>query len=803
MFKNYLTTAFRSLLKNKLFSLINIFGLAIGLACFTMIILYVEDELSYDKHHDHAENIYRLSLTGNMGGNNFHAAVTGGPVGELMQNEIPEVEEHVTLYHNTRPILFEVGEHKFYQDGIAYVDSTFFKMFKYEFIAGDPHSALDHPNSIVLTQSLAKKFFGDQDVMSQTIRWSNNQNMVVKGIVRDPVHRSHMNFGVFASMSSLSSNPRMWNYINSLWALMTHNYVRVKEGTTLEMLNEKIGPVADAYLNEVDDEYSARMEIIPQRVTDIHLHSKLLHELDDNGNMSSVWIFSAIAFLVLIVACINFVNLTTAKSSKRALEVGVRKVFGASRKLLFRQFISESLIISLISLFISIILVELFLPFFVNLAGVEFGYRWLMNWPFLLFLFLIAVLVGLLSGTYPALFLSGYKPIKVLKGDTFRGGRRSYFRNAMVVMQFAISVFLSFSTLAIYRQLQFLQNKDIGINKEDVIIIPLRGSGLTAKYETMQDEFRLVPGVKDVSASSTYLGNFEQRRSYYPEGTPRQAAYMINNVQVDYNYLEMMNVNLLTGRDFNPNRQLDSNAIIINETLMKKLGWKEATLGKHIYIPIGDSASGDRPLKIVGVVKDFNFASLHAPVEPLLIGLEPGRFNYLDVKIDHQNVQATLGMIESKWQEFSPDQPFDYFFQDTRFDSFYVAETQMTNLFIYFSVLALFIAAIGLFGLALYTTERRTKEIGIRKVFGGSVQQILKLLTREFIRWVIIANLIAWPLAWYFMHTWLQHFAYQTNIAWWIFALSAIFSLLIALITVSWQSIRATMKNPVEALRWE
>jgi len=802
MLKNYLITALRSLLKNKLFSLINIFGLAIGLACFTLIILYVGDELSYDKHHDHARNIYRLSLKGNMTGNNFHTATSGGPVGDLFHSEIPEIEEHVTLYKSSRPILFEVEEKKFYQDDVIYADSTFFNIFKYEFINGDASTALDHPNSVVLSETMARKFFGNQDPILKTIRWNNNQNMLVRGVVRDPVYRSHLNFDVLASMSTFRSDQRMWGFINSLWTFITQNYVRVSDGTTLEMLNEKIGPVADSHLNEAEEEYGLKLEIIPQPITDIHLTSKLVHELGDNGDMTRVYIFGAIAFLVLIVACINFVNLSTAKSSKRALEVGVRKVFGASRKVLFRQFISESLIIALISLLIAIILVELFMPFFVNLAGVEFGHNWLGKWPFLLFLFGLAMLAGLLSGSYPALFLSAYKPIKVLKGDVFRGGSRSYFRNSMVVLQFVISVFLIFSTLAIYRQLQFLQTKDIGINKEDVIIVPIRGGELMAKYETMQDELRLIPGVKDVSASSNYLGSFEQRRGYYPEGTTRKGSWMMNNVQVDYNYLDMMNTKLLMGRSFNPNRKLDSNAIIINESLMNKLEWEDP-LGRFIYLPVGETAAEDTPLKIVGVVKDFNFASLHDPVEPLLIQLNPARFRYLDIKIDQRNVQGILGMIESKWQEFTADQPFDYFFQDTRFDSFYVAETQMTNLFIYFSVLALFIAAIGLFGLALYTTERRTREIGIRKVFGGSIQQILKLLTREFIRWVVIANLIAWPLAWYFMHTWLQNFAYQTNIAWWIFALSAIFSLMIALITVSWQSIRATLQNPVESLRYQ
>nr|NQU90864.1 ABC transporter permease [Bacteroidota bacterium] len=802
MLSNYILTTLRNLGRNKVFSIINISGLAIGLACFIMLVLYVKNELGYDRHHPNAENIYRLTMKANMGGNDLHAAVTGGPVGDMVQNEIPGVIVHTTIYQPTRSILFRVNDRDFYQEHILYADSGFFDVFSYEFIAGDPATVLDHPGSMVLTESMVKKFFGDQDPMNQAIKWNNEDNMIVKGVIKDPEFNSFLNFDVLASLSTFRTSPRMWRAVNGLWFFATQNYVSVNASLSKERLKEKLDQVIEKHLTNDLNESGMKMEWEPQHITDIHLHSNIIHELETNGDISRVYIFSAIAILILIIACINFVNLSTSKSSKRAAEVGVRKVFGANRDMLFRQFIGESVIVAIISLIIAVILVEIFLPFFNEISGIEFGREWHSDWQFALFVFTITLVVGFVSGIYPAMFLSSFKPIKVLKGNLFTGTAKPLFRNSMVVLQFAISVFLIFSTIVIYQQMDFLEKKDIGIDKEHVVVISVRDPVFINKYDNIQEEIRLIPGVKDVSASSTYLGRFEQRRSYYPEGVTRQDSWMMNNVQVDYNFLEMMGTELVMGRQFNPNRQLDSNAIIINKAMMKKLGWEDP-LGRNIFLPIGDSATPDYRLKIIGVVKDFNFASLHQPVVPLLINMDPARFRYLNVKIDHHNIPAILAMLEEKWQAVSPNHPFDYFFLDTKFNSFYVAESQMSTLFIYFSVLAVFIAAMGLFGLTLYTTERRTREIGIRKVFGGSVKQILNLLLREFIQWVIVANLIAWPVAWYFMDGWLNNFAYQTHIAWWIFLLSAIVSLIIALVTVTWQSIRSALQNPVDSLRYE
>ncbi len=803
MLKNYIITALRNLSRNRLFTLINILGLAIGLACFTLIVLYVKNELSYDRHHPHADNIYRLILTGTLGGNDFNAAVTGGVLGELVQEEVPEVINHTTVYRSARSILFRYGEQSFYQDRVFYADSGFFKIFSYEFLAGDPATALDHPNSVVLTDVLARKIFGNENPVGRVLEWNNTDQMVVRGVVKTGSHRSHLQFDALASLNTFRNNQRMWPFVNSLWTFTTHNYVQTAEGVSAETLRSKMLPVKESHMREAMDEYGMNLDIVPQPITRIHLHSHLVHELDDNGDISRIYIFSAIALLILLVACINFVNLSTAKSTRRAREMGVRKVFGAHRSMLFRQLMSESVIWALISMVLALMFVEIFLPLFNNLAGISFGKSWLADWKFLLMLLGVTLAAGVVSGIYPALVLSSYSPIRVLRSSTFKGTTsRSWFRNIMVVIQFAISIFLIFSTIVIDRQLRYIENKDLGINEQDILVAPIRDRSMMRDYDQLKGELMNIPGVTGVTASSTYLGNYEHRRGYYTEGETRKNITMYRNIQVDYNYLDMFQTRIVEGRNFSDNRKFDSTAIIINQAMARKMGWDQP-LGKRIYMPDDDPEVGDVQFRVIGVVKDFNYASLHLPVEPLLINVDENFFRYLNIRIDHQAIAATLPLLEEKWNERSPRHPFDYFFIDTRFQNFYAAETKMSSLFSYFSVLALLIAAMGLFGLALYATEQRTREIGIRKVFGGSVGRILRMLLREFLQWVLIANLIAWPLAWFFMHNWLGNFAYRSTITWWVFLLSAAASLVIAVITVSWQSIRTARQNPVKSLRYE
>jgi len=800
MFKNYFKLAFRHLLKNKAFSLINIIGLAIGLACSFLIFLHVFTELSYDRHFENADDIYRMAVKSKMGDNEFEAAVTGGPLAKILMDELPEVSGYTRLREG-RMTLLSSGENAFYEENILYADSTFFEIFSYEIVAGDHHKPLTHPYSVVLTEKFATKFFGDENPIGKEIKWNNDQIYIVTAVIKDQVEKSHLNFDILVSFSTFYQNERFRNLLESLFAYMSLSYLQVHPDTDMEDLEMKIAGVVDKHMGERLASYGGKYEVFLQHITSIYLHSDLLHEMRASSDVSLVYIFTAVAILILIVACINFTNLSTAKSSKRSLEVGVRKVFGADRGGLFRQFISESVLIVLISFILAIILFNLALPGFNELSGNNFTSDILLNGNYVIFLLAVILFVGFISGSYPALFLSRFKPISVLKGVFFSGSRRPVFRNIMVIVQFVISIFLIAGTLLIYQQLSYIQNRNLGIDKDNIAVIAMRDRSMLQGYKSLKAEMQNIPGVLDVTGSSAYLGNFQQRMGFFPEGGGINDMVLTLNMQVDQNYLEMLNANIALGRNFFENSIADSNAIIINRSYANDLGW-ENPIGKHIYIP-GDENVPDYPLKIVGMVDDFNYASLHEEVKPLIIMNNPDRVRYLSIKINPKDQQQVLALIGEKWEELYPDYPFEYFLQKTQYDNMYRSEVNMGRLFIYFTLLAIFIAALGLFGLSSFTAEQRTKEIGIRKVLGSSVSQILVLISKEFSRLVLIAIVLAIPISWFGMDKWLQNFAFQTNISWWIFIVSGIAAILITYLTITLQAYKASKSNPVDALKYE
>lgn len=801
MFKIYFKTAFRNLLRNKIFSAINILGMAIGLASFFLIIIYVSNEINYDKHHKNADDIYRVIMRTDMSGNVIEAAVSGGPLGRILYDELPEVIKYTRFYQTPRPILLSSGEKDFNQDKILFVDSSFFDVFSYDFISGDPKNVLIEPFSLVITENIAKKFFGDENPIGKSIKWNNSDNYIVKGLIKNQEHNSHINAEIFASHSSLYQHPVLRYYIDNLFAFVTQNYVVLNENALANATEEKIPELVKKYMGSGMDETGANFEFFLQPIKSIHLQSDLVHELESNGDINNVYIFSIIAFLILLIACINFVNLSTAGSSVRALEVGIRKVCGANKAMLFRQYIIESLIISLISLIIAYLLIELFLPVFNEITGRQFNIGFFTNWQLSLIFICFTIFIGFLSGTYPAVYLSAFNPLKVLKGITIKGSGRSMFRNFMVIIQFTISIILICSTIVIYKQLSYIKDKDIGVNKNDLIVIPMRGRNVIEKYNTIKAELSNLSGVKKVSASSSYLGNFGQRRGYYAEGTLRRNTFMILNLQVDHNYLDMMEIDLLSGRNFFEDSELDSNAVIINKALMDHLGWKDA-IGKSIIIAV-DNVTNDYQLKIIGVMDNFNYASLHEEIKPLLMHVQANRFRYIYVKINHSDQNKILNMIESKWNELNPDTPFDYFFQESKFGELYSSEQKMGNLFIYFTILAVFIALLGLFGLSLFSINQRVKEIGIRKVLGSSVFEVITFLSTNFLKLVLISSIIAIPIAWFVMNQWLQNFVFSTQLSWWIFSVSALIAIIISLSTVILQSYLSAIKNPVDSLRYE
>lgn len=801
MLKSFIISALRNFRRNGMYSVINVFGLAVGLAGFMIIMIFISGELSYDKHHPDYRNTYRVAMDLEMSGNITRAAVSGGTLGKLMNEEIKGVRSYTRFVHYPRSILFDSGDKKINFNDILYCDSSFFEFFSYKVLQGDLQTALTEPYSLVLTSAGAKRLFGEKDPIGRSVLFDGQDSYVVRAVIEDPMKATHIQFDALASFSSLESIAPYDRFINTLFAFVTFNYVKLHSGFKPEDISAPLDSLVQRHMGEGMKDSGAGFKFYLQPVQDIYLHSHLRHELRSNGDVNNLYIFSAIAFFILIIAAINFITLTTARSVKRSMEVGIRKVFGAQRRGLIIQFVGEAVITALLSVILSILLIELLLPEVSRLAGSE-----LMIWmgdfrSYISLLLGLAVVVGAISGVYPAYVISAYKPSGIIQ-KRLRGGKRtSWFRNAMVVLQFMITIFLVCGTIVIYLQLAYMKDRDSGITLEDRLIIPLRGGKMISKYETVKSGFMGISGVESITASSAYPGNFRQRAGFYPEGSSRDDMWMLQNVQVDHNYFEVMEIKLLEGSAFSENPEVDSLNVIVNEALVKEAGWEHA-IGKFVGIPMGDAAN-DIKLKVIGVVADFNYASLHESIKPLLIMHDPARLANICVHLTPGSESMALEEMEGLWNEMFPGQPFSYFFLKEDFNRLYATDVKLSQVFTWFTILAVIIACMGLFGLSSYMTIERTREIGIRKVLGASSSQLVRMLIKTFVLLIIVAAMLAIPLAWYGMHEWLQNFAHQTSLSWWIFPLAIIIALAIAVITVIFQSLRAANKNPVDAIRWE
>lgn len=809
MIINYIKTSVRNIVNNKIYSMINILGLSIGFAACLLIIMFVINELSYDRFHNNYEDIYRVSVSGRMSGDYFNVAVTPIPFAPAFVEETPEVLAAVRFQELRDNVFLSYENKKFYETEIFYTDSSLFDVFSFNLILGDEESVLDEPFSILLSESTAEKYFKNEDPVGKVLRFNDAYNFKVTGVFEDIPDNSHLKFDILASWSSyerIRGEAAKGNW----GSLSIHSYIRLNPRADTAKLNDKLDMyimkkfAADAGLS-VDEVRNYNIEFHPylQPLKAIHLHSDLMAEISSNSDVSNIYIFGAIAFFIILIACINFMNLTTARSARRAKEVGIRKVHGAVKKQLVGQFLGESLIYSLIAMVLAAGLVELALPVYNTILDESMEVGLFNNGFLIVFYILFAVLIGFIAGIYPAFYLSSFLPIKVIKGNYIGGSKKSLLRNILVVFQFSISIFLIIGTGMIYSQLNYMRNTKLGFDKEQIITIPLRGDRLKQKYEVLKEELRTVPGVVNIAASNTVPGRDTDGTAFFPEGEPETEPWLIFNMMTDIGYIETMGMEMLSGREFSEKYSTDSSAIVINETLMKKLGWTpENSLGKKFSI--GDP---DNPEKyhVVGVVKDFHFKSLYEKIEPLIMNYMPDRFYVLNLRIAPDNINKTLQSIESKWNSIETSFPFDYMFLDQDFDNLYKSEERTGKLFIYFTVIAIFIACLGLFGLASFTAEQRTKEIGVRKAIGASVGGIVLMLSKEYTRWVLVANIIAWPVTFYFISIWLENFHYNIEILdfWWMFIVAAAVSLAIAIITVLYQSIRAATSNPVNALKYE
>jgi len=806
MYKNYLKVAFRSLLRNKFYSILNISGLAIGIACCLLIVLFVSDELSYDQHFKKADRIYRLTMSGELNGSAFDLAVVGPIVGQTLKEDYPEVEEFGRFRQSGSPFL-RYGDKVFKEERYIWADHSILDVFDIELVQGNPKEALLNPRSLVMSETAAAKYFGDESPIGKTIEYgAERTDYAVTGVYKDMPKNQHFGFDVMCSMSTLDESKR------NVWLSMNfQTYVVLAEGTDLkklaatfpDMLKKYVGPEMKQFMNVDWEEMGStgsEMVLSLQPLTDIHLKSDLLAELDAKGDIKYVYIFSAIALFILLIACINFMNLATARSAHRAKEVGIRKVLGSLKSQLINQFLAESILISFVSFMLAIALAYLALPFFNDLSNKA------MMLPvteplFYGSIFAGIVLVGVLAGSYPAFFLSAFQPVKVLKGSLSGGMKSGALRNVLVVIQFCTSIFLVIGTLVILNQMNYIQNKSLGFERDQVIIVNdayLAGDNLQA----IKNQIETFSEVKSVSISGFLPTPSSNNNSVFINGlvATQDNQVLMGNWTIDYEYLETMGINLVEGRSFSRDFPTDSLGIILNESAVKEFGWEDP-IGQIVGSFL-DTEGTIQGLKVVGVVKDFHYQSLKDKIGPLSMILGDSN-RLMNIKVNTDDYAGLITKLESTWNELAPNQPFGVSFLDERFDRMYDAEQRLGRIFGIFAGLAIVIACLGLFGLASYTAENRTKEIGIRKVLGANVLQIVYLLSKDMGKLVLIAFVIGAPLAWYFMSDWLADFQYRTEINWVIFAVTAFGALLIALLTMSYQSMRAATSNPVNSLRSE
>jgi len=805
MNKNYIKIAFRNLLRNKSYAALNITGLAVGLSCCLIIGIYIQNELSYDKFHENYDRLYRITEKIDNDGAVDTYASTYSALATSLKQQFPSIPSVTRVYPNSGLIIGP--ENKRYQeDGIMIADSSFFEMFSFHLNSGNPAEVLNRPYTIVLTEQTAQKFFGDKNPVGQILRFEDMRNgfdFEITGIAEDPPSNSHIQFDYVVSFESLRTM-RPWEYNVKYYPPM-YTYVQLNSPEQARQIEPQLNAFNQAYYGEAET-FNAGFELQP--LSEIYLHSNLQNELSANFDITYIYLFFGIGGFILIIACINFMNLATARSTKRAREVGMRKTLGALKKQLIGQFLGEAIIMAALSMGLALILVELLLPYLNNITGKELSLALFASWETMLVLSAIILGVGALSGSYPAFYLSSFKPIQSLKGDkAMEGSGAASFRKGLVVFQFCISTILIFSTIIITRQLHFVQNENLGFDKDQVMLIHMRETANQINANTLKEEVLRIPGVLSASGVSGVPGIEDGIHGFTVKPEDNRAdSVVMQTLTVDHDYLKTLGLELVAGRDFSEAFSTDEDkAFIINETAAKRFGWSENPIGNELTLNFYTSGLVRKTGSVIGVVKDFQYNSLHSAIDPVLIQVFKNTFyhDYLAVKLSTDDIQAITGQMQEKWTAFNPDRPFEYFFLDVAFDNMYRTEVRLSKIFNSFAALAIFIACLGLLGLASYSTEIRVKEIGIRKVLGAKVTDIITLLSKEFTLLIVISQIIALPLAYIATRQWLNNFAAQAPITFGLFLASALLVLAIAWLTMSYQSIKAALMNPVDSLRSE
>jgi putative ABC transport system permease protein len=798
MIRNYLRVALRHTARNKVYSLINIVGLAIGMACCILIAQYVAYELSYDNYHLDGDRIFRVAEDGQSQQERRIAAVTSGPMAPALKEDYPQIE-YAARTMRIGNLLVKRDEKVFYEDRSWFAETDLPRILTIPLLEGDSQTALERPMTVVISQRLAQKYFGDESPVGQILD-VQGFDCEVTGVAANCPQNTHFKYDLLLSFSTLeATGPGLL----SNWFLCNfYTYVKLAPNTDLAAFSEQLKGFAERHVGEELKATGETLILFLQPVPSIHLHSHLIGETEPPGSPLYLYIFCTVGFFILLLACINFTNLTTARFTSRAKEIGLRKAVGAGRFRLAAQFLAESVLLSAFALLVALVLVELASPLFNQLTGIGFHIGSLIQPGWLLALIGLAIVVGIASGSYPAFFLSAFRPADILRGTSTSGRRGTTLRKVLVVGQFSVSIILVIGTLLAYQQIHFMKNKDLGFDKEQKLVIPLgRAARAVESYESIKTEFCRYMGVVGATASAQLPGQHLSCWTTKLAGESDEKLRAMNYMYVDHDFIPQYRIQVLAGSAFGEQNDDDlQGGYIINQTAAEQLGFSspQEAVGKRLV-----GCYDEKEMEIIGVVGDFHYRGLQSTLEPLVMIYRPRMFRNLTLSVKTEDAEQTVAFVREKWQELFPEYPFDYFFLDTSFDRQYRAEERVGTVFAVFTFLGLFIACLGLLALASYAAERRTKEIGIRKVLGASVGSIVQLLSREFLLLVALANLIAWPIAYFAMSRWLEEFAYRISISLGTFLLAAVFALIITLITVSTQAIKAALTNPVDTLRYE
>ena len=800
MLKNYFTIAVRHIKRYKGYACINTAGLAIGMACCILILLYIQFELSFDRYHEKADRIFLLKRHGTFGATELTSSSNNALSALLMKRDFSEVEDTVRIGFMPDPAV-RYGDKKFYEDRVIYADDSFFDVFTYPMAEGDPESALKAPYSVVITEEVAEKYFGTENPVGRSLRFNDKDDFTVTGVIKSVPRHSHLLFDVVCSFQTLYSfYPKNHAFLNEFTSNNYRTYILLREKAEPVSLEAKFPDFIEKHAGPRIRAFGYSIEYFLMPLTDIHLRTPLDGGRSGIGAILYIYIFALVALFIMLIACINFMNLATARSTKRAQEIGIRKVLGAVKGKLVTQFLFESYFYSFFSLFLALVLAKSALPAMSFIAGYELTLDFsIIPWLFPA-LVGIVLLVGFIAGSYPAFFLSAFQPVRVLKGAVKAGGANVHLRNVFVVMQFSISVMLIIGTFIIVRQLNYMKNKNPGFQKEQVVVLPVRDEQLRKSLGTIKNELRGHSDIVSAAVSSDIPGQHPQHNSKLPEGFPRGQSQLMYDLNVDEDFISTMGMEIIAGRGFSKEYRADQkSSVIINETAAREFGWEN---------PLGKKIGGYRGIKtVIGVVRDYHQLPLSEEIKPIYIRHDPGDvynpFRMLSVRIVPGNMGRAIKFIEAKWNEVYPNHPFTYFFLDESFGEQFREMERIRTLIIYFAGLAILIACLGLFGLSSYIAEQRTKEIGIRKALGASASGIVCLISKELVKMILLANVIAWPAAFFVMRSWLSTFPYRANITIQTFLFSGVIVLLIGLATVSFQSIKAGLTDPVDSLRYE